>query len=261
MMTEPLHGGSAPLAGRSIGRCSLFVVAAVFATAVGAQTSPERRPDLTAVVPLVIEQTNALRSRHGIEPVVTNTRLAGAAQAFAEFMAATDRYGHEADDRKPTDRAMAQGYERCVVAENLAYAFNSTGFTTEALASRLVEGWTKSPEHRRNMLLAAVTDIGIGVAQSPRTQRYYAVQLLGRPRSAATKFEVANRAGIDLRYEVDGEVFSLPVRVTRTHTRCTDGSLRLLTSETADGAALRLRDGARYVATRDTSGQVRLQLE
>jgi uncharacterized protein YkwD len=260
MLAPPL-GSSSPFAGPSIGRCALLVAAATLATAVGAQTSRERRPDLIAVAPQVIEQTNTLRSRHGIEPVVSSTPLAEAAQAFAEFMAATDRYGHEADDRKPTDRAQAQGYEPCVVAENLAYTFNSAGFTTEALALRLVEGWTRSPEHRKNMLLAAATDIGIGVAQSPRTQRYYAVQLLGRPRSAATKFEVANRAGIDIRYEIDGEVFNLPVLVTRTHTRCTDGTLRLLTSESADGVALRLRDGARYLATRDPAGQIRLQPE
>ncbi len=170
-------------------------------------------------------------------------------------MAATDRYGHEADDRAPEKRALAAGYEYCVVAENLAYLVKSTGFTTDELTSHLMAGWFESEGHRKNLLLAAVTDIGIGIAQSERSRRYYAVQLFGRPKRAMVTVRVTNRTRAPLRYEIDGEDFSLPVRATRTHQRCTEGNLRMVGPNTGE-VEVPLRNGAQYLATRDSSGHV-----
>jgi uncharacterized protein YkwD len=260
-MTAPHHHANACLAPKALRRCALLAAAAVLATTVDAQAPRERQPDLSTVGPLVIEQTNAFRGKHGIEPVGTHARLAEAAQRYADFIAGTDRYSHDADGLGPAERAQAAGYEYCVVAENLAYVFSSTGFTTEALTLRLMDGWARSPEHRKNMLLAAATDVGVGVAQSQRTQRYYAVQLFGRPKSAATQFQVANHADTAITYDIDGEMFNLPVQVTRTHTRCTDGTLRLVAPDLVDKEALNPRNGKRYIARRDHAGQVRLRAE
>ena len=142
--------------------------------------------------------------------------------------------GHEIDGRAPAERAGAAGYRHCMVAENIAYLFDSVGFTTEQLAARLLQGWEQSAEHRRNMLLAPVMHIGVGVAQNADSGRYYAVQLFGRPSSAAIRFEVVNGADVDLRYELDRETFDLAPRVTRTHTRCIDASLAILAPESGD---------------------------
>jgi hypothetical protein len=56
-------------------------------------------------------------------------------------------------------------------------------------------------------------------------------------------------------------VFNLPVQVTRTHTRCTDGTLRLVAPDLVDKEALNPRNGKRYIARRDHAGQVRLRAE
>jgi uncharacterized protein YkwD len=246
---------------RAFGACVLFTVVATLTTTTDAQNPQPPRPDLSLVAPRVIDQTNALRSSNGLAPVVDEPRLARAAQSFAEFIASTDLYGHTADGRNPGDRALTASYEYCVVAENLGYVFDSAGFTTEILASRLVDGWKKSALHRKNMLLAAATEIGVGVAESARTRRYYAVQLLGRPRNAAMRFEVVNRTGTAVNYKIHDEAFNLAARVTRTHAWCTDGTLRLIGNDATDDDGLTLRNGARYVVTRDASGQARLHIE
>ena len=252
---------AAPLAlGVLPARLSCLLFAMALATAAGAQSPRGQQPDTAIVGPHVIEQTNALRSRHGLTAVEPDANLAEAAQKFAEFMARTERYGHEADTRRPADRAAAEGYEHCMVAENIAYVFSSSGFTSEQLASRLVAGWWQSPGHRENMLLAPATHTGFGVAQSERSTRYYAVQLFARPRSASTRFEVANRADTPIRYEVDGEAFDLAIKVTRTHTRCTDATLRILWPSEIDGTTgVRPHNGARYVVARDRSGRISFQ--
>ena len=219
------------------------------------------RPDLPAVAIRVIDLTNAFRTRNGLLPVSIEPRLSHAAQDFADVLAAKDRLGHEIDGRAPAERAGAAGYRHCMVAENIAYLFDSVGFTTEQLAARLVHGWEQSAEHRRNMLLAPLMHIGVGVAQNAESGRYYAVQLFGRPSSAAIRFEVANGADVDLRYEVDRETFDLAPRVTRTHTRCTDASLAILAPESGERSGIRARDGARYVIVRDPAGQLQLQMQ
>jgi uncharacterized protein YkwD len=258
--------GAAPLAPVALHarlRCLLFAMAlatVALAPSAGAQSPRERLPDASIVGAQVIEQTNALRSRHGLTAVEPDANLAEAAQKFAEFMARTERYGHEADARRPADRAAAEGFEHCMLAENIGYVFSSSGFTAEQLASRLVAGWWQSPGHRENMLLAPATHIGFGVARSERSTRYYAVQLLARPRSASTRFEVANRTDSPVRYEVDGETFNLAVKVTRTHTRCGDATLRILWPDDSEGTTgVRPRHGARYVLARDRSGRLSFQ--
>jgi uncharacterized protein YkwD len=44
-----------------------------------------------------------------------------------------------------------------------------------------VEGWKRSPGHRSNLRDREAVDVGVAVAQSERTKRYYAVRVFGRP--------------------------------------------------------------------------------
>ena len=48
-------------------------------------------------------------------------------------------------------------------------SLEAAGFATEALGKAFVEGWKKSPGHRRNMLDADVTETGVAVARSDKT--------------------------------------------------------------------------------------------
>lgn len=156
-----------------------FIVVLAVLAAMGA-----RAADLPAVERSVIEGTNRFRHSHGLEPVHRDATLERAARDFAAYLASTDRFDHDADGRTPAGRAQAKGYEYCLIAENIAYEFNTRGFTTQALADGLVNDWIESPGHRKNMLDARAIDTAVAVAQSARTGRYYAVQMFGRRRAA-----------------------------------------------------------------------------
>src|SRR5215831_17307691 len=92
---------------------------------------PPPSPDLARASQLIVEQTNQFRKAEGRSEVVINDKLNATAKTFAEYMARTLRFGHTADGSKPVDRAAKQGYEYCLVAENIAYAYRSTAFTAE----------------------------------------------------------------------------------------------------------------------------------
>ena len=137
--------------------------------------------DPAAAADQILAATNRLRGQAGLPALSPDQRLAKAALDFARFMAQTDRYGHQADGREPSQRTEAAGYDWCMVAENIAWQYHSRGFDTGTLAQRLVEGWEKSPPHRANLLDKRPRHIGIATAQSPRSGRYYAVQVFARP--------------------------------------------------------------------------------
>lgn len=228
-----------------------------------------RTPSLDAVAEQIIAQTNAFRAQEGLPAVSRDPVLQQAADGFALFMAQSGKYGHEADGREPAQRVSAAGYEYCIAAENIAYQFDSRGFTTEDLAQGLTSGWENSPPHRKNMLDPDVYDTAVAVAQSPATGYYYGVQLFGRPRSKAIEFKVANRSGGEVHYLVGDQEFILPTRYLRTHVRCRPADLRLMpnpfSSEAATDAAattdpagesLQPESGATYVVRRNASGGI-----
>jgi uncharacterized protein YkwD len=200
-------------------------------------------PDLEQVERLVARRTHEFRAESRLGRLEPDGALDRAAQAFAEYMARTDRYGHAADGSQPSARARASGYDYCLVSENIAYQFSSAGFGTEELARRLVEGWKASPGHRRNMLEPHAVHMGSGVARSARTNRYYAVQMFGRPRARSIEFHVTNVAGIAVRYRVDEEAFTLRSRQQRIHTTCTPPVVTFDQATNAEGRIFRPSNG------------------
>lgn len=192
----------------------------------------------------ILQMVNAFRAQSGRDALAAEETLSETARDFARYMARTGRYGHEADGREPAQRAEAQGYRYCMIAENIAYQFRSDGFALEGLTRGFVKGWIDSPGHRANMLAPVAVETGIGIARSEKGV-YYAVQLFGRPRSLRVAFQVENRSGAPAQYKLGEENFALPVRATRTHEQCSPAAI----SVEGSGAALRLmsENGARYV--------------
>ena len=184
------------------------------------QAAGAKKPDLKAATKGIIERTNAFRAKEGRTPVRANPKLTAAAETFASYMSKTGRFGHTADGSRPSARAAKQGYEYCIVAENIAYEFDSSGFTTDDLAAKFVAGWEKSPGHRRNMLDPDVTETGVAIAQSPTTGYCFAVQMFGRPKSLALRFKVENESGQTATYRIGDKTYSLPPRNKRTHEQC-----------------------------------------
>ncbi len=179
-----------------------------------------QQPDLQVAAESIIHQTNDFRKSDGRDAVAVNAKLTQTAHDFAQYMARTDRYGHTADGNRPSDRVKQHGYAFCIVAENIAYQFNSAGFATDKLAGGFFEGWKHSPEHRRNMLDADVTETGVAIAHSAHTGYFYAVQLFGRPESQKIEFTLTNESAAEIHYTIGDHTFPLPPHLIRTHSSC-----------------------------------------
>lgn len=169
-------------------------------------------------------------------------------------MARTGKFSHSADGSEPAARAKRFGYEYCIVSENIAYVFSSEGTDTSELARRVVEGWQKSPSHRKNMVDPNVTETAVAIARSSRTDYYYAVQLFGKPKSQMVEFKVANRTGVRVEYALDGQIFQLPARATITHQVCKQPVVQF------HGKTLQPASGQQLVIVNDQNGmQVQVQ--
>lgn len=177
-------------------------------------------PDVSQVQQQILTEANAFRGKEHRPPVRINSKLAEAANYFAHYLAHTGKLSHTADGKEPWERATEYGFQYCIILENIAYEFNSEGFTARGLADAFLQGWEHSPGHRRNLLDTDVSDTGIGVARNSTTGYYYAVQMFGRPRSQAIVFQIANRTGTTVPFTLDKHEESIRPGYTMTFTRC-----------------------------------------
>jgi uncharacterized protein YkwD len=129
----------------------------------------------------VIASTNAFRRQNALVALEPDARLTAIARGHVRNMARQDKFGdsdrngHVLDGADMEQRIRAGGYAFALVAENVGYQLNR-GDPVAAM----MDGWKQSPGHRRNLLLAQVTEIGVGAAKG-RSGRWYFVQLFGRP--------------------------------------------------------------------------------
>ncbi|WP_146398129.1 CAP domain-containing protein [Pseudobythopirellula maris] len=220
---------------------------------------PETEVEPAEAVDHIVRRTDGFRQQEGRETLERHEKLMAAAEGFARYMAEHDRYGHHADGRAAAARVADEGYEYCVVTENIAYAFDGGGYESRGLADQFFEGWRDSPGHRENMLGPNVTETGVAVARSEKTGYWYAVQLFGRPRSAAIEFRVANESDASVSYTIGEKRYELPPRYVRRHLRCRPSPLRfdLRGGEAADTTREAV-DGARYNVT-ESGGELRVE--
>ena len=197
----------------------------------------QKAPDLPAVEQGITERANKLRSAQDLPALEVDPQLAKAAVYFASYMAANNKYGHTADEKTLTQRAEEHGYKYCLVLENIAYQYDSAGIPTDRLIEEFAGGWERSPPHRENLLHPHVTQTAVAIAQSKKTQYYYAVQLFGRPRSSEFEFTIKNETGQTLVYRIAKESFELPPRHTMTHQRCLPSKLEFQELAPATGQA------------------------
>jgi uncharacterized protein YkwD len=210
-------------------------------------------PDLERVKEEIVSSTNQFRRQQGQRELKVNQQLAKAAQYFADYMAQTDKYSHTADGKEPWERAAKYDYAYCIVLENIAYEYSPEGFRTNDLARAFMDGWKKSPPHRKNLLDPDTYDIGVGVAHSSRTGRYYAVQNFGRPKSKEIVFKITNETDSPVKSTVDGKESSIDPRYTITYEQCRPPEVRIqVPTETT---TLHPRNGGHYVIRKDESGK------
>ena len=221
------------------------------------QADDTKPADVSRASQFIVEQTNAFRVENKLGKLKSNEALAKAATEFAQFMARTGKYGHEADGRKPTQRAEAAGYAWGELLENIAMEYNSEGFATGELGEKFVTGWKNSPGHRKNMLNGDVTEIGVGAARS-EDGHYYAVQMFGRPESANIKFSIENKTRTAVKYKLADREFTLEPGVTRTHT--ISGSAQIQLTD-GTGAKVDAENGAKYVFRAKPNDAIKLVKE
>jgi uncharacterized protein YkwD len=236
----------------------------LFALLLPVNAEGQAKPDLSRVEALVIEGTNDFRRQEHRPQVERDDKLEKAARDFAMLLARTGEFGHEAGGSTPSERARRHGYDFCIISENIANQYSSAGFQTPDLARKLVEGWKNSPGHRKNMLAPDVMDTAVAVAHSTAKglQRYYAVQMFGRPRSASVEFQVSNATPVPVRYRVADRAFVLQPRAIRTHTECTPQALAFELPEDANPREPQFttRGGDKFVVARE-KGQFSVKRE
>jgi uncharacterized protein YkwD len=115
---------------------------------------------------------SGFRTNNGLGSVDIDPELMQLAQAQASAMAARDKLDHNII-RDLGSRLKGSGYDGRVAAENIG-----AGYHTLAEA---FSGWRDSPPHRKNMLLAGATRIGIATAYAPNSKYkvYWALILAG----------------------------------------------------------------------------------
>jgi hypothetical protein len=177
-------------------------------------------PDIPQVEIAIVEMTNAFRAEQKLGPVKPEPKLAAAARQYAEFLALSDLFSHTADGRQHSDRARQAGYAYCHVSENLSSNLDSRGFATRQLAHDAVEGWKKSPGHRKNLVAPYVTEIGVGVAKARGAEKYISVQMFGRPQSLRYEFKIQNGLTETVTYAFGGETHEVKPRNVITHIAC-----------------------------------------
>ena len=154
--------------------CLLF-----FPSAAHSQEHSENRPPRptssisshpTANEKLLLDATNRERAAAGLQPLQWDDALAAAAREHAQLMVQENVLSHQLPGEPSLEQRVAQaGAKYAMVAENVAIGPNS---------EEIHDGWMHSPGHRRNILNANLTAIGIAVTRG--TNGLFAVQDFSR---------------------------------------------------------------------------------
>ena len=218
--------------------------------------------DIPAAETVIVEMTNAFRAEHRRGRVTPNPLLAAAARAYARVLAARKgELSHTIDGTTPESRVKAAGYAPCELGENLAVAYDSRGFSSTEYARLMLDGWKESPGHRRNMLLAGVTEIGVAIAKGGANDpRYVAVQVFGRPQALQYTFKIANRTGSTVPYTFAGDTREVLPRQIITYTSCAPGDIAFQIDARSGVGRYEARDGRVYTLQPRQGGGVTVEV-
>jgi uncharacterized protein YkwD len=136
---------------------------------------PPTSPDLAAWATKIVDLTNQQRQLNGLAPLSVSAKLTQAAQIQANQMASSNTMEHTLPNARYPDlvsRAKAVGYSYSWLGENIAFNYPDP--------EGVVKGWMLSEGHRKNILFADYTEIGVAVALDANGRPYFA-QEFGRP--------------------------------------------------------------------------------
>lgn len=164
-----------------IGMSAILVAVKAFAFLIPLMVPGATLADTIPAEPItktaIIERTNAARTTLGLPELVTDNRLALAAQKKADDMVANGYFSHTAPNGDTAlDLIRNADYPIHYAAENLAVHF--------VKADDVQQGWMNSPTHRLNIIDPRYKDIGVGVANGyfERQESTFVVALMGSPK-------------------------------------------------------------------------------
>lgn len=128
-------------------------------------------PDETAALAAeVVRLTNLERAAAGRSQLAAHPAVTAAAVAHSQDQAATGRMSHTGSDGSDAGTRLTRaGFDWRTWGENVAAG--------QRTAAEVVTAWMDSSGHRANMLNAAFTTIGIGVATDASGTRYWTMVL------------------------------------------------------------------------------------
>jgi uncharacterized protein YkwD len=108
-------------------------------------------------------------------PLVWNSTLATAAEAYSRVMANNNFFDHkDRAGRTPGDRAELAGYSAQLIGENIAAGHDSV--------DKVVDGWLASPGHCANLMNPAFRELGAAYAIDPKSDAgIYWTAMFGTP--------------------------------------------------------------------------------
>ena len=161
---------------------ALAIVALLTAVAAPAGTTAHanRTTTLAALESGVLKQLNGIRAQYGLVPVKLNTRLSDAAQQHSREMAADGYFEHTSADGTAFWKRIGRwygsnGFGYWSVGENLLWS------SPDVDATKALDLWMHSPEHRANILAARWREIGISavhVGTAPGTYHNLPVTII-----------------------------------------------------------------------------------
>jgi uncharacterized protein YkwD len=130
--------------------------------------------ELTDDEKLIIELTNKERAKENLPPLKVNPILCSVARAHSTNMAKQEKIDHNLDGKTPGMRTKEGGYNFEVCGENLGKG--NKPYTVKLL----MKDWMNSKDHREHILEKEFTEIGVGIMQTDKGDRYF-TQLFAAP--------------------------------------------------------------------------------
>jgi uncharacterized YkwD family protein len=134
------------------------------------ETKPEwNYPGISSFEKEVVKYTNIERVKNGLSELKIDSKLSEVAWYKSKDMQVNGYFSHTSPTfGSPFEMMISFGVNYTAAGENIAWGFRS--------AEEVVTGWMNSEGHRRNILNANFTHIGVGFVQ----EGYYSTQMFLR---------------------------------------------------------------------------------
>jgi len=153
---------------------SFLALALPFATTEEKKEAPKF--EMTKEERTLMELVNKERAKADLPALQPHPLLFKAARGHSANMAKQEKMEHILDEKKPSQRVEAAGYNWGKVRENLL-----TADMPDVPAEKIVKAWMDSKDHRINILANDVAETGLGIARNAKGEAYY-TQVFARQR-------------------------------------------------------------------------------